>query len=111
MLVIENCSCRIEKIKLVHNEVVKNTKFNTLKTKISHLEKNISDATTLIHINQYNTKINKILRKKNGNVKKKIPDTSSLVTATVLSTKVSEAENKIPDHAKDITTQEFNKLI
>ena len=33
------------------------------------------------------------------------------MTTTVLSTQVSEAENKIPDHAKDITTQEFNKLI
>ena len=33
----------------------------------------------------------------------KIPDTSSLNTATVLDTKIS-------DHAKYITTQEFNKL-
>ena len=40
---------------VVANEVVKNTKFNTLKTKINSLEKKIPDATTLIHINQYNT--------------------------------------------------------
>ena len=40
---------------IVDNEVVKNTKFNTLKTKINDLEKKIPDATTLIHINQYNT--------------------------------------------------------
>ena len=39
---------------LVANEVVKNTKFNTLKTKVNSLEKIIPDATTLIHINQYN---------------------------------------------------------
>ena len=39
----------------VDNEVVKTTKFNTLKTKVNNLEKKISDATTLIHINQYNT--------------------------------------------------------
>ena len=39
-----------------------------------------------------------------------MPDTSSLVTATVLKTKISEVENKIPDYAKYITTQEFNKL-
>ena len=39
----------------VDNEVVKNTKFNTLKTKVKNLEKNIPDATTLIHINQFNT--------------------------------------------------------
>ena len=39
----------------MYNEVVKNTKFNTLKTKINSLEKKISDATTLIYINQYKT--------------------------------------------------------
>ena len=37
------------------NEVAKNTKFNTLKTKVNSLEKKIPDATTLIHINPYNT--------------------------------------------------------
>ena len=40
---------------VVDNEVVKNTKFNTLKTEVNSLEKKIPDATTLIHINQYNT--------------------------------------------------------
>ena len=40
---------------VVANEVVKETKFNTLKTKVNSLEKKIPDATTLIHINQYNT--------------------------------------------------------
>ena len=40
---------------VVDNEVVKNTKFNTLKTKTNNLEKKIPYATTLIHINQYNT--------------------------------------------------------
>ena len=39
-----------------------------------------------------------------------IPDSSSLVTTNVLNTKISEVEEKIPDHAKYITTQEFNKL-
>ena len=37
------------------NKVVENTKFNTLKTKVNKLDKKISDATTLIQINQYNT--------------------------------------------------------
>ena len=32
------------------------------------------------------------------------------MTTTVLNKKISEVENKIPDHAKYITTQEFNKL-
>ena len=40
---------------MVDNAVVKNTKFNTLKTKVNSLEKKIPDATILILINQYNT--------------------------------------------------------
>ena len=39
---------------VVDNEVVKNTKFNTLKTKVNSLEKKIPNATISIHINQYN---------------------------------------------------------
>ena len=38
---------------IVHNEVVKNTKFITQKTKVNNLEKTIPDAITLIHIDQY----------------------------------------------------------
>ena len=51
-----------------------------------------------------------ILNTKISEVENKIPDTSSLVTIIVLDTKIGEVENKIPDHAKDPTTQEFNKL-
>ena len=40
---------------VVENEIVKSTKFNTLKTKIIDLEKKTPDETTLIRINQYNT--------------------------------------------------------
>ena len=40
---------------VVDTELAKNTKFNTLKIKVSELDKKILDATTLIHINQYNT--------------------------------------------------------
>ena len=51
----------IGKLKTVHKdlkklsdvvkiEVVKNTKFSTLKTKVNHLEKKISEATTLINL-------------------------------------------------------------
>ena len=32
------------------------------------------------------------------------------MTKTVLNTKICEVENKIPDHGRHITTQEFNKL-
>ena len=34
----------------------------------------------------------------------------TLVTTTVLNTKISGVENKIPDNSKYITTQEFNML-
>ena len=37
---------------VVDNEVMKNTKFNALKTKVNNLEKKIPDASLLIHINQ-----------------------------------------------------------
>ena len=57
---------------VVDNEVVKNTKFNTLKTKVNNLEKKIPDATTLIHINQYNTD-KQNLEKKVKYVDRKIP--------------------------------------
>ena len=32
------------------------------------------------------------------------------MTTTVLNTKIEEVENKIPNHAKYITTQKFNNL-
>ena len=40
---------------VVDNEVLKNTKFNALKTKVNNLEKIFPDISTLIHINQCNT--------------------------------------------------------
>ena len=43
-------------------------------------------------------------------VLKKIPDSSSTATTTFLNTTISEVENKIPDHAKYISTAEFNKI-
>ena len=54
---------------MMTNEVVKNTKFNTLKTKVNELVKNTTEATILIDINQY--KIDKQhLEKKIGDVDK-----------------------------------------
>ena len=74
---------------------MKNTKFNTLKTKVNELDKKIPDGTTLIHIYQYNTgKYN--FEKKNGDVHKNILDVSGLVTAAVRNSKISEVENKTP---------------
>ena len=40
----------------------------------------------------------------------KIPDTSSLVTTIVLNTKIGEVENKIPNPDAYINSQELNKL-
>ena len=40
---------------VVDNEVLKNTKFNALKTKVNNLEKRIPDTSALIYINQCNT--------------------------------------------------------
>ena len=40
---------------VVDNEVFKNAKFNTLRTKVNNLEKKIAEPATLIHINQYIT--------------------------------------------------------
>ena len=57
-------------IDVVANEHVKNTKFNTIKTKVNSLKKKIYDATTLIHINQYNTD-KQSLEKKIGDIDKK----------------------------------------
>ena len=51
------------------NEIVKNTKFNTLKTKVNELVKNITEATILIDINQYNID-KQHLEKKIGDVDK-----------------------------------------
>ena len=116
---------------VLDNEVVKNTKFNALKTKINHLEKKIPHTTTLIHINQCN--IDKkiywkkletgktitdsggfvtttFLNTKFGETENIIPDTSGLVTTSVFITKNSKVESKILGHAKYITTHEFNKL-
>ena len=39
---------------VVDKQVVKNTKFNTLKMKVNKLDKNIPDASSLIHIIQHN---------------------------------------------------------
>ena len=45
------------------NEVVKNTKFYTLKAKVNELDQKIPDKTALIHINQYHTDNQKLENK------------------------------------------------
>ena len=67
---------------VVDNRVARNTKFKTLKTKVSNLENKILDTTILIRINRYN-RYKQNLEKRLGDVDKKIPDTSGLVIKTV----------------------------
>ena len=117
---------------VVDNDVIKNTKFNALKTKVNNLDEKIPDATILIHTYQYKTDqqnqrkeisdvdkriphtstlvTTSVLNTNTGEVDDKIPNISNLVTTTDLNTKISKAENKIPDNSKNITTLEFNKL-
>ena len=51
-----------------------------------------------------------VLNTKISEVEKKIPNASGLVTAIILNTKISEVKNKIPNDGKYVTTPEFNKL-
>ena len=46
------------------NEVVKNTKSNILNVKVNNLDKKLSNASTLIHINQCNTGKQNLAKKK-----------------------------------------------
>ena len=79
---------------VIDNQVVKNTKFNTPKTKVINLEQKIPEATTLIDVNQYNTD-EQNLEQKIEDVDKKMPDVSGLVNTTAFNTKNSEVDNKI----------------
>ena len=51
-----------------------------------------------------------VLNTKVSKVENKIPNTTHLVTTNVLNSKISEVENEIPDNSKYVTTREFNKL-
>ena len=69
----------------------------------------LQDATTLVHINQYNSdkqnlekkklemSITTVLNTTINEAENKIPNTSNLVRTTVLNTKINEVENKIPN--------------
>ena len=55
---------------VLDNEVVEKTKFNTLNTKVNKLDKKTPHVTALIHINQYNTDKQNLV-KKIGDIDKK----------------------------------------
>ena len=67
--------------------VAKNTKFNTLKTKVNNLEKKIPDVTILVPINQLNT--DKQTNKKIRDVDERMPYLIGSVYTLVLNTKIS----------------------
>ena len=73
---------------------------------MNSLEKKSPDATNLIHINQYNTDKEKI-----RDANKTIPDTSGLLTTTVLNTKTTEVENKIPNTSNAMTANALSAKI
>ena len=62
---LKKCSFRLQKLSDgVDKEVVENTKFNTLKTKVNNLGKKIPEpTTTLKQINQYNIDKQSLVKK------------------------------------------------
>ena len=66
--------------------------------------------TDLLNINQYNTD-KQSSGKKLQKLIKKIPEVSSLVTATVPDRKIDEAERKIPDVSGFATTTVLGLLL
>ena len=79
----------------VSQEVVKKkTVYNKLNTKVNNLENKICDGSSWIETNQYNAD-EQNLERKIGDVDKKAPGISALVTTTVLNAKIGEVENKI----------------
>ena len=74
---------------VVDEEVVKNTKFNTLNMKLNNLRKNVPVVSTLIQINQCNTE-KQNLQKKKCRCWGKNPDFTGSATRAVLITKIWE---------------------
>ena len=70
---------------VVSKDIVKNTKFNKLITKVRNLGNNIPNASVLLQKNQYTT--DKELGEKRGDGENKLPEVSDLVTIAVLNTK------------------------
>ena len=68
--------------------------YNKLNSKVN-LENKIPDATTLININQCTTD-KQTFGNKIGDMDKKVPGVSSLVSATVPNTKIDEVQRKMP---------------
>ena len=79
---------------VVKNYVLKKDVYNS---KIKNIEDKIPDITDLANTT-LNAKINEVKNKRLN------------ITNLAITTALTTVENKIPDHSKYITTQEFNKL-
>ena len=96
--------------KEVVKKKVKKTGYKKLNMKVNNLENKTPDVTTLIQTKQYST-YKQNLEKKNGEVENKIPNTSGLVTITVLNTKIREVESKISDVSGLVKKTDYNTEI
>ena len=77
---------------VVSKDIVKNTKFNKLITKVRNLGNNIPNASVLLQKNQYTT--DKELGEKRGDGENKLPEVSDLVTIAVLIRKLVKLRTK-----------------
>ena len=84
--------------------------YNKINAKVYILEKNIPVATTLIYINQCNTD-KQSLEEKIGDVDKKRPNVSGLVTTNFLNTKISKVENEIPNVSGVVQKSDYDAKI
>ena len=73
-------------------DIVKNTKFNKLITKVRNLGNNIPNPSALLQKNQYTT--DKKLGGKSRDGENKLPDVSDLVTVAVLIRKLVKLRTK-----------------
>ena len=84
--------------------------YNKINVKVYISEKNIPVATTLIYINQCSTD-KQSLEEKIGDVDKKRPNVSGLVTTNFLNTKISKVENEIPNVSGVVQKSDYDAKI
>ena len=84
--------------------------YNKINAKVYISEKNIAVATTLVYISQCNTD-KQSLEERIGDVNKKRPDVSGLVTTNFFNTKISKVENKIPNVSGVVQKSDYDAKI
>ena len=92
------------------------TKYQTDKTELENKIRNVTDSIKEAKLTELKNKIpdvsNLATKTALATVENKIPNLSNLFNNTDYNTKITEIENKLPNHNHDkyIDTQEFNKL-